>query len=217
MIARVNYPRINQYRHLLRAGRRAIVAVVLGGCGALLAIVTLASAWWLASTGETMVAIGDFVVLGGLTASVLAGSIYMLSGVRRGIALADRNRIGADSEDYVSATLDVLCRDGWRRRGSVNWPGVGDIDNALLSPGAEVAFAVETKTRVYLWEHLQRVYEQAGWLCRRHRCRAGAVPVLVPARERGVERLERGVLVVSPDRLVPALRTAYETARSMAP
>lgn len=217
MIACVNYPRINQYRHLLRAGRRAIVAVVLGGCGALLAIVTVASAWWLASTGETIVAIGDFVVLGGLTASVLAGSICMLFGVRRGIALAERNRIGADSEDYVSATLDVLRRDGWRRRGSVNWPGVGDIDNALLSPGGEVAFAVETKTRVYLGEHLQRVYEQAGWLCRRHRCRAGAVPVLVPARRRGVEHLERGVLVVSPDRLVPALRAAYETAKSMAP
>jgi hypothetical protein len=217
MIHRMNYPRINQHRHLLRAGRRAIVAVILGGCGALLAILTLASAWWFASTGATTAAVGAFVVLGGLTASVLAGSAHMLLGARRGIALAERNRIGAESEDYVTATLEVLCRDGWRRRGSVNWPGVGDIDNALLSPGGEVAFAVETKTRVYLWEHLQRVYEQAAWLCRRHRCRAGAVPVLVPARERGVERLERGVLVVSPDRLVPALRVAYETARSMAP
>jgi hypothetical protein len=217
MIPRMNYPRINQYRHLLRAGRRAMLAVVLGGCGALLALATLASTWWFAATGAPVAAIGDFIVLGSLTTGVVAGSAYMLLGVRRGTALAARNRIGAESEDYVTATLEVLSRDGWSRRGSMNWPGVGDIDNALLSPDGEVAFAVETKTRVYLWEHLQRVYEQATWLCRRHRCRGGAVPVLVPARERGLERLERGVLVVSPDRLVPALRTAYETARSMAP
>jgi hypothetical protein len=217
MIERMNYPRINQYRHLLGAARKALLGVALGGCATLLALATLASTWWFVATGAPIAAIAAFVVLGALTTAVLGGSIYILRGVRRAIALAERNRIGADSEDYVTAILEVLRREGWRLRASVNWPGIGDLDNALLSPGGEVAFAVETKTRVYLWEQLQRVYEQASWLCRRHGCRGGAVPVLVPARQRDLERLERGVLVVSPDRLLPALRTAYEAATSMAP
>ena len=91
-------------------------------------------------------------------------------------------------------------------------PGVGDIDNAMISPNGEVAFAVETKTRTVLAEHLRRVYQQATWLCRRHRCRHGAVPVLVPAERRNLERFERGVLIVSPDRLLASLRAAYRAA-----
>jgi hypothetical protein len=213
----MNYPRINQYRNLFGAARRAILGIALGGFGALLALATLATTWWFAATGAPVTAIAAFLLLGALTTAVLGGSVYMLYGVRRAVALAERNRVGAESEDYVTAILDVLRREGWRLRASVNWPGVGDVDNALLSPGGEVAFAIETKTRVYLREQLQRVYEQASWLCRRHRCRGGAVPVLVPARQRNLERLERGVLVVSPDRLLPALRTAYDTARSTTP
>jgi hypothetical protein len=66
---------------------------------------------------------------------------------------------------------------------------------------------IETKTRTYDERHLGRVLEQASWLGRRRRrwCSRGAVPVLCVVRAAGVERYERGVLVVSIDRLARAL------------
>ena len=67
---------------------------------------------------------------------------------------------------------------------------------------------IETKTRMYDERHLGRVLEQASWLGRRRRrwCSRRALPVLCVVRAAGVERYERGVLVVSIDRLVPVLR-----------
>jgi hypothetical protein len=51
--------------------------------------------------------------------------------------------------------------------------------------------------------------DAARWLTRRRRrYRRGVVPVLCVARARGVERIEDGVLVVSPDRPLHALRAA---------
>jgi hypothetical protein len=69
---------------------------------------------------------------------------------------------------------------------------------------------IETKTRTYDHRQLGRVLEQARWLGRRRRrwCRRGALAVLCVVRAAGVERYEHGVLVVSVDRLVPALREA---------
>jgi len=68
---------------------------------------------------------------------------------------------------------------------------------------------VETKTRAYDDRHLARVREQAAWLSRRRRrwCRRGAVPVVCLVRPPGIERVEREVLVVSIDRLIPVLRS----------
>jgi hypothetical protein len=73
-----------------------------------------------------------------------------------------------------------------------------------------LGFAIETKTRAYDGRHLARVCDQAAWLSRRRRrwCRRGAVPVVCLVRARGVQRLERNVLVVSIDRLIPVLRSA---------
>ena len=70
-----------------------------------------------------------------------------------------------------------------------------------------VGFAIETKTWVYDERQLGRVLEQARWLGRRRRrwWRLWALPVLCVVRAAGVERYERGVLVVSIDRLVPVL------------
>jgi hypothetical protein len=50
----------------------------------------------------------------------------------------------------------------------------------------------------------------ALWLHRRRRrwCRRGAFPVLCVVRARGLEYVDGGVLIVSLDRLVPALRVA---------
>jgi hypothetical protein len=73
-----------------------------------------------------------------------------------------------------------------------------------------VGFAIETKTRAYDDRHLARVRDQAAWLSRPRRrwCRRGAVPVVCLVRPRGIERVEREVLVVSIDRLIPVLRGA---------
>jgi hypothetical protein len=66
---------------------------------------------------------------------------------------------------------------------------------------------IETKTLMYDERQLGRVLEQASWLGRRPRrwCSRGALPVLCVVRAAGVARYERGVLVVSIDRLVPVL------------
>ena len=78
---------------------------------------------------------------------------------------------------------------------------------------------VETKTRAYDDRHLARVCDQAAWLSRRRRrwCRRGAVPVVCLVRARGVQRLERNVLVVSIDRLIPVLRSAAGGVGASAP
>ena len=80
----------------------------------------------------------------------------------------------------------------------------------LVVAAGGVAFAIETKTRTYDDRHLDRVREQALWLSRRRRrwCRQGVLPVLCVVRDRGVQRRERDVLVVSIDRLVPVLEKA---------
>jgi len=54
-----------------------------------------------------------------------------------------------------------------------------------------------------------KVRDQAAWLSRRRRrsCRRGGVPVVCLVRPRGIERVEREVLVVSIDRLIPELRS----------
>ena len=91
-------------------------------------------------------------------------------------------------------------------RHSLQWRGRGDVDSVAIAPGG-AAFAIEVKTSRYEDRHLGLVREQAAWLWRfrRRGCRHAAVPVLRVARRRGVQRGEDGVLVVSIDRLVPAL------------
>jgi hypothetical protein len=67
--------------------------------------------------------------------------------------------------------------------------------------------------RTYTPEHLARVRDVAarlGMRCRRW-CPNGALPILCVVRARGLERVEAGVVVVSLDRLLPALRTAART------
>ena len=216
MIGRMSYPRRNQYRHLLRAGRLAGLALAAGVCGSLLAMLAAVSCYWLASERSYMAAVIALLLIGAIAGICFMVATWLLRSTRRPLALAERNRIGADSEDYVSSILQVLVNEGWHRRPSVDWPGVGDIDNAMISPNGEVAFAVETKTRTILAEHLPRVHQQATWLCRRHRCGCGAVPVLVPKQRREVERFERGVLIVSPDRLIASLRAACGAASAPA-
>ena len=135
-----------------------------------------------------------------------------------GCSLAGRSGVGARSEDEVRRALAPLQADGWRLRHSLRWQGRGDIDSLAIAPTG-VGFAIEIKTRAYDDRHLARVCDQAAWLSRRRRrwCRRGAVPVVCLVRARGVQRLERNVLVVSIDRLIPVLRSAAGGAGAGAP
>jgi hypothetical protein len=89
-----------------------------------------------------------------------------------------------------------------------------DIDSVAIAPTG-VAVAIEIKTRTYDGRHLARVHEQAVWLSRRRRrwCRRGVLAVVCLVRVRRVERVENGVVVVSIDRLMPAMRSAAGAGR----
>ena len=123
------------------------------------------------------------------------------------MSLAGRSAVGARSEDEVRHALAPLKSEGWRLRHSMSWSGRGDVDSVAIAPGG-VAFAVEVKTSRYEDRHLATVREQAAWLWRFRRkwCRRGVVPVVCVARSRGVHGWEDGVLIVSIDRLTPAVR-----------
>jgi Nuclease-related domain len=188
----LSYPRRQQFRRLWHAAASG------WGC-----IAAVALALTLAIAGVFAVALALL-----LTAAAL--------GIVTGhcLKLAARSGIGARSEEEVRRQLAALASKGWRIRHSLPWQGGGDVDSLAVAPNG-VGFAIETKTRTYDERHLGRVVEQARWLGRRRRrwCGGGAVPVLCVVRAAGVERYERGVLVVSIDRLVPVL---CEVANGMA-
>ena len=183
----MNYARRQQYRRLSRAASAAMASALAG----MLALAV-------ASAGAVSAA-GFLLVL------ALGFGVY----ARHWLSLAERSRVGARSEDEVRRALEPLEAEGWRLRHSMSWRGRGDIDSLAIAPTG-VAFVVETKTRTYDGRHLARVREQAAWLSRRRRrwCRRGALPVVCLVRARGVQRLERNVLLVSIDRLIPVLRSA---------
>jgi nuclease-like protein len=154
------------------------------------------------------------LAVAGVGAVSAAGAMLVLAlglglYARHWLSLAERSRVGARSEDEVRSALAPLQAEGWRLRHSLPWRGRGDIDSLAIAPDG-VAFVVETKTRAYDERHLARVRDQAAWLWRRRRrwCRHGAVPVLCIVRVRGVRRRDGGVLVLSIDLLVPALKQA---------
>jgi Nuclease-related domain len=180
----MNYARRQQYRRLSRAGRSALAGVSV------------------ALLGMLLLSIG-FALLGGL---LLALALTIGFRARYWLSLARRSRVGAHSEGEVRRALAPLEQNGWRLRHALRWQGGGDIDSLAIAPNG-VGFAIETKTRRYDERQLGRVLEQASWLGRRRRrwCSRGVLPVLCVVRAAGVERYERGVLVVSIDRLVPVL------------
>ena len=108
--------------------------------------------------------------------------------------------------------LAPLTAEGWRLQHSLPWQGRGDIDSVAIAPTG-IAFAIETKTRTFDDQHLDRVHEMALWLHARRRrwCPAGALPVLCVVHARRLERFEADVMIVSPDRLLAVLRRAAGT------
>jgi hypothetical protein len=183
----VNYARRQQYRRLSHAGKAALGSVVAGLLGLALAI-------------------AGAPALGGLLLLTTVGVGFY---ARHWLSLARRSRVGARSEDEVQRALAHLQAEGWRLRHSLPWRGQGDIDSVAIAPTG-VAVVIETKTRTYDVRHLARAHEQAVWLSRWRRrwCRRGVLAVLCLVRMRGVHRVEDGVLVVSIDRLMPAMRSA---------
>lgn len=183
---RMNYARRQQYRRLSRAA-----STTMASAAAMMLALAVASAGAVSAAGVLL-----------LLALVLG--LY----ARHWLSLARRSGVGARSEDDVRCALAPLEAEGWRLRHSLPWRGRGDIDSLAIAPTG-TGFVVETKTRAYDDRHLARVRDQAAWLSRRRRrwCRRGAVPVVCLVRPRGIERVEREVLVVSIDRLIPVLRS----------
>jgi hypothetical protein len=180
----VSYARRQQWRRLKEAASRAAAAAV-GLVAAALAV------------GAHEPELG--LVLGLLSAGLALSS-------RHALRLAARSRVGAESEAQVRRALEPLEREGWRVAHAVDWPGRGDLDHVLRSPGG-MGFVIETKTLRYTRAHLARTVDSARWLARRRwRYPAGVCPVLCVTRARGTEHTEDEVLVVSLDRLLPALR-----------
>ena len=154
----------------------------------------------------------------GACAPAVAGALALVTlglllDTRRWLRLAGRSRVGARSEDAVRGALAALEAEGWRLRHSLPYRGHGDIDSVAIAPTG-IAFTIETKTRTFYAHHLANTREMAVWLCRHHRrwCRAGALAVLCVVGARSVERVEDDVLVVSLDRLLPALRVRAGTS-----
>jgi hypothetical protein len=114
-----NYARRQQYRRLSRAA----MAATASGATVLLAL-TVASA-------------GAVSVAGALIVLALGLGLY----ARHWLALADRSRVGARSEDEVRRALAPLRADGWRLRHSLPWRGRGDIDSLAIAPTG-VAYAI---------------------------------------------------------------------------
>ena len=188
---RSSYPRRQTYRRWRRAIISAATSATAGGL-----VVAAAAAG----------------------ATAVAGALLLLMGVllidaRHWLHLAARSRVGARSEDAVRRALSGLEAEGWRLRHSLAWGGRGDIDSLAIAPTG-VGFVIETKTRTFDERHLAHARDTAVWLRRRRRrwCRRGAFPVLCVVRARGLEAVEDGVLVVSPDRLVSALRAGAGTS-----
>ncbi len=184
----MTHPRRQQYRQLAASVGYAVAAVA-----ALLAAAAIAGAGRLALAGP-----------------VLAAGAALVLAARHARRLAARNRVGADSEADVARALSPLAADGWSIAHSVSWPGGGDIDHLLRSPGG-VGFAIETKTRGFTIAQLERTLHTARWAARRRgQFPRGVIPVLCVVRNRQLEHLYGQVLVVSLDRLVPALRSRSE-------
>ena len=169
-------------RHRLRSGVWAMAVV---------ACLVVAGA--LASQGE-----GALAVAGLVLALVCLG--FASSDGR----LARRARIGIRSERIVRAALKGLESQGWALRHSVRWPDGGDIDHVATAPSG-LAFTIETKTRSYGFEHLQRTRACAEWVGRKWRSPGGAYAVLCVTRGPSRCDVDHGVIVCSVDRLAGAL------------
>ena len=191
---RMTHARRQQYRHRIRGAGYALSAAVIS-------LVAVGAA----RSGQDAPTV--FALL------LLVAAVCWAAG--RSHRLAERWRVGADSERAVQHALKGLAGSGWVVRNGVRWPGGGDIDHLIRSPHG-VGFAIETKTRTFSEEHLRRTAATARWAAhRRRRYPSGVVPVLCIVRARRLESSYGDVVVVSLDCLVAVVeRVAQSTGRS---
>jgi hypothetical protein len=150
--------------------------------------------------------------LGGFAVVFAMFGVALLLAGRREWRLAARSRVGAQSEAQVRRVLAGLVSGGWQVRHAVDWKPGGDLDHVALAPTG-IGFVIETKTSRYTRSHIVRTVAAARWLARRRRrYPLGVVPVVCVTRARWVERVEHGALIVSLDRLLPALRASAALA-----
>src|SRR5919201_4320784 len=105
---RMTHARHQQYRHLARSAGYALSA------GLILLVAGSAS-----RSGQGALMVFALLLLG----AALGWA------ARRSQRLADRWRVGADSERAVQHALKGLSGNGWVVRNGVRWPGGGDIDH----------------------------------------------------------------------------------------
>jgi hypothetical protein len=187
-VSLISFPRRRQYRHV--AATACCLALAPLAVGAGLAVLSIG---------------------GGAAALVpLAAAAGLVAAGRHSMGLAARYRVGADAERAVRRQLNRLRADGWVVHHGVCWPRGGDIDHLLAAPNG-LGFAVETKTRGFNFEHLDRTAGAARWAARRHWGGSRrVVPVLCVVRNHHLEHQYGAVVVVSLDRLLPALQARGE-------
>lgn len=190
---RMTHARRQQYRYRIRGAGSALSAAVVS-------LVAVGAA----RSGQDAHTV--FALL------LLVAAVCWAAG--RSQRLAERWRVGADSERVVQHALKELAGSGWVVRNGVRWPGGGDIDHLVRSPEG-VGFAIETKTRTFSEGHLRRTAATARWAARRRRrYPSGVVPVLCVVRARRLESRYGDVVVVSLDRLLAVVeRVAQTTGR----
>ena len=123
---RMTHTRRQQYRHRVRGAGYALSAAVIS----LFAVGA-------ARSGQDALTV--FALL------LLVAALCWAAGRSQG--LAERWRVGADSERAVQHALKELAGSGWVVRNGVRWPGGGDIDHLVRSPDG-VGFAIEMKCAV---------------------------------------------------------------------
>src|SRR3954468_8155177 len=192
---RASYARRQEWRRLRTAASR--------GAGAAVAILAAVPS---ASANQAVLAILLVLVAGVLTLAT-----------RHALGLARRSRVGAGSEAQVRRALKPLTGEGWHVRHARDWPGGGDLDHVVRSPSG-IGFVIETKTLRYTRAHVVRTIEAARWLGRRRRrYPCGVVPVICVVRGRSLERQDGNLLIVSLDRLLPAMRVVAANGARIAP
>src|SRR4051812_13585393 len=190
-----SYARRQEWRRLKTAASR--------GAGAAVAIL---AAMLAASANQAVVAIP----------LVLASGLLTLAS-RHALALARRSRVGAGSEAQVRRALKPLTGEGWQVRHAVDWARGGDLDHVVRSPSG-MGFVIETKTLRYTRAHIVRTIEAARWVGRRRRrYPCGVVPVICVVRGRSLERQDGNLLIVSLDRLLPAMRVVAANGGRITP
>jgi hypothetical protein len=140
-----------------------------------------------------------------------AGGVGLCVLANRSRLRARRMRSHARALAVVSRALEPLRGDGWSVEGPRRWPSGAHVDHLVRAPDGVLSFVIVCAASPPGEATLHVVQEATSWLGY-----AGCphVPVVALWRQgHDVERLDAGVLSVSPDRLASAFRDALGAFR----